>query len=93
MKTLGQLKREKGIRNEANTDSMYQEIKREELSFRPLVIPKSLQKALPYKDKPKLEPKNPSKPLESGRVAVVHSPHEQKVIKDYQPAVIKYIII
>ena len=81
MKTLGQLKREKNIRNEANTDSMYQEIQREDLAFRPLVIPKSLQKALPYKDKPKLAPKNPSKPLESGRIAVVHSPHEQKVRK------------
>lgn len=77
MKTLAQLKREGNIQFEAKEDSSYKPIEREDLQFRPLVIPKSLQKALPYKDKPKLGPINPKKPLE--RVAVVHSPHEQKV--------------
>lgn len=81
MKTLSQLKRENNIQFEAKEDSSYKPIEREDLQFRPLVIPKSLQKALPYKDKPKLGPINPKKPLDSGRVAVVHSPHEQKVNK------------
>lgn len=49
--------------------------------FKPLVIPKALQKALPYKDKPKHGPKDPKRPLEAGRIAVVNSPHEQKVAK------------
>lgn len=43
------------------------------------MIPKSLQNSLPYKDKPKRGPKDPRAPIESGRIAVVHSPHEQKI--------------
>ncbi|KFB52932.1 hypothetical protein ZHAS_00021216 [Anopheles sinensis] len=81
MKTLGQLKREKNLQFEAKEDSTYKPIVREKLAFRPLTIPQSLQKALPYKDKPKLGPINPRKPFESTRVAVVLSPHEQKVAK------------
>ncbi|XP_055626583.1 ribosome biogenesis protein BMS1 homolog [Toxorhynchites rutilus septentrionalis] len=81
MKTLSQLKREKNIKFEAKEDSSYKPIEREDLQFRPLMIPKNLQKALPYKDKPKLGPINSKKPFESGRIAVVHSPHEQKVAK------------
>ncbi|XP_053676043.1 ribosome biogenesis protein BMS1 homolog [Anopheles nili] len=81
MKTLGQLKREKNIQFEPKEDSTYKKIVREKLAFRPLVIPKSLQRALPYKDKPKLGPVNPKKSFESERVAVVLSPHEQKVAK------------
>lgn len=79
MKTVGQLKREKEIKNEAQPDSLYTEIKRQPKVFRPLVIPKSLQRALPYKDKPKLGPLTPAEKAE--RVAVVRSPHEQKVAK------------
>lgn len=79
MKTLGQLKRERAIQNEAQPDSMYTEIVRKPKIFRPLVIPKALQRALPYKDKPKLGPENPREALE--RVAVINSPYEQKVSK------------
>lgn len=42
-------------------------------------IPKSLQKALPYRDKPKSGPIDPKKPIDKQRIAVIHSPHEQKV--------------
>lgn len=56
-----------------------QEIKHEPKVFKPLVIPKALQNSLPYKDKPKKGPINARASLESGRVAVVHSPHEQKI--------------
>ncbi|XP_034103406.1 ribosome biogenesis protein BMS1 homolog [Drosophila albomicans] len=79
MKTLGQLKRERALQNEAQPDSMYTDIVRKPKIFRPLVIPKALQRALPYKDKPKLGPENPREELE--RVAVVDSPYEQKVAK------------
>lgn len=34
---------------------------------------------MPYKDKPKHAPKDPKKPFDSNRVAVIHSPHEQRV--------------
>ncbi|EDW79403.1 uncharacterized protein Dwil_GK20458 [Drosophila willistoni] len=79
MKTLGQLKRERALQNQAQPDSLYTEIVRKPKIFRPLVIPKALQRALPYKDKPKMGPENPKEALE--RVAVVNSPYEQKVSK------------
>lgn len=44
-------------------------------------IPKSLQAALPYKDKPKLAPLHKKQSFESQRVVVVPSPHDQKVNK------------
>lgn len=83
MKTKGQLKRENNIKSDANVDSSYTEIKRETKVFKPLVIPKALQKALPYKFKPKgksatLSGKDPKDKFKN-RVAVVKSPHEQKV--------------
>lgn len=85
MKTLGQLKREKNIKATPNPDNLYTEIEREEKRFRPLTIPKSLQKSLPYKDKPKHAPniKDPSKNKHSlhTAAAIVQSPHEQKVAK------------
>ncbi|XP_037939810.1 ribosome biogenesis protein bms1 isoform X2 [Teleopsis dalmanni] len=81
MKTLGQLKREREIRNEVQTDSLYTEIKRQPKVFKPLVIPKALQRALPYKDKPKMGPLHPGKTIEQKRIAVINSPHEQKVAK------------
>uniref|UniRef100_A0A1A9ZFW2 Bms1-type G domain-containing protein n=1 Tax=Glossina pallidipes TaxID=7398 RepID=A0A1A9ZFW2_GLOPL len=79
MKTLGQLKRERQIRNKAQPESLYTEIKREPKALKPLVIPKALQKALPYKDKPKFGPLNPERKEES--VAIIRSPYEQKVAK------------
>lgn len=83
MKTKGQLKRERNIQNEANTDSMYTQVVRQPKVFKPLVIPKTLQKGLPYRFKPKnkkttLSGKNPTDKLKD-RVAVVKSPYEQKV--------------
>lgn len=81
MKTLGQLKREKNIRAEVNEDHLYKEIKRPVYQPKPIVIPSSLQRSLPYKDKPKQASKNPMKKFEATRVAVVHSPHEQKIAK------------
>lgn len=81
MKTLGQLKRERNIKADVNEDHLYKPIVRVEPKFKPLIIPSSLQKALPYKDKPKQAPKNPKKKFEATRVAVIHSPHEQKIAK------------
>ncbi|CAG5002633.1 unnamed protein product [Parnassius apollo] len=83
MKTKGQLKRERNIHIDANTDSMYTSIDREPKVFKPLVIPKALQKGLPYRFKPKerkttLSGKSP-KNIFKDRIAVIKSPHEQKV--------------
>ncbi|KAL3876947.1 hypothetical protein ACJMK2_034726 [Sinanodonta woodiana] len=78
MKTTGQLRRERGMKFEQKKDSLYKPIERTGRKFRPLVIPKDLQKVLPFKDTPKfLKPrKDPIK-----RVAVVRDSHEAKVAK------------
>ncbi|XP_013412523.1 ribosome biogenesis protein BMS1 homolog isoform X2 [Lingula anatina] len=78
MKTLGQLKREKGIKAEANPDSSYKSIERKGRSFHPLVIPKHLQRDLPFKDKPKVATRQKD-PVQAQRVAVVREPKERKV--------------
>lgn len=81
MKTVGQLKREKDIKAVVNEDHLYKPIIRQAPNFRPLIIPASLQRSLPYKDKPKNAPKDPKQKFEASRVAVIHSPHEQKITK------------
>ncbi|KAH9636275.1 hypothetical protein HF086_009471 [Spodoptera exigua] len=83
MKTKGQLKREKNIKNDANLDSMYTEINRAPKVFKPLVIPKNLQKGLPYRFKPKdksttLSGTNPKDKFKN-RIAVIKNPEEQKI--------------
>ncbi|XP_031620330.1 ribosome biogenesis protein BMS1 homolog isoform X2 [Contarinia nasturtii] len=79
MKTVGELKREKNIKAKPNSDSLYTKIVRPPKQFYPLHIPRALQKSLPYKDRPKLGPVDPKKPIDSNRIAVIHSPHEQRV--------------
>lgn len=80
MKTTGQLKRERGIQGQTQKDSLYTPIAREPKVFRPLVIPRALQKDLPYRDRPKN--KSGLKPsIDDQRVAVVREAHEQKVDK------------
>ncbi|XP_012284640.1 ribosome biogenesis protein BMS1 homolog [Orussus abietinus] len=80
MKTTGQLKRENKIRVEPNVDSLYTPIEREVRVFKPLVIPKSLQKDLPYRDKPKL-PGTHKHTFEEKRVAVVREPKEENIAR------------
>lgn len=81
MKTVGQLKREAGIRAIPNSDHSYREVVRKEKAFKPLTIPKSLQKALPYKFKPKEAAASERADMEQQRVAVVRSPHEEKIAR------------
>ncbi|XP_014279016.1 ribosome biogenesis protein BMS1 homolog [Halyomorpha halys] len=82
MKTLGQLKREKGIRNEAQEDSMYTEIKRELKPSRPLVIPRAVERDLPYKLKTKHKLptiKNPGPFTKQLKKVVIRDTYESKV--------------
>ena len=53
MKTVGQIKRERGVMNEVNPDHLYKEIKREPKVFNDLRVPRNLQRDLPYSLKPK----------------------------------------
>lgn len=79
MKTVGQLKREKNIHALANADSLYTPVEREVRVTKRLVIPRSLQKELPYRDKPKIVPASGKRKLKERRVAVVLEPKEEKV--------------
>lgn len=58
-----------------------QPIERETKVFKPLVIPRKLQEALPYKYKPKFGVKASDKKKQVDRVAVIKEPREQKVLK------------
>lgn len=55
-----------------------QPIERKPKKFNPLVVPKTLQAALPFASKPKDIPSR-RKPLLENRRAVVMEPHERKV--------------
>ena len=79
MKSIGQIKREKGLRNKVNTDSLYTPIEREPRVFNDLRIPKKLQKELPYQLKPKVLAEK-RRNLESERVAVVLDNNERKLL-------------
>ncbi|XP_051524048.1 ribosome biogenesis protein BMS1 homolog [Myxocyprinus asiaticus] len=79
MRTLGQLKHDLGIRNKPNQDSLYKPVMRQVRHFNPLHIPKELQKALPFKSKPKKQQPKSKTPRDLKRPAVIREPHEKKV--------------
>lgn len=62
---------------------MLQPIERKRRKFNPLVIPKQLQKGLPFASKPKDVPARKQPLLEDQR-AVVMEPHERKVLANIQ---------
>ena len=70
---------------DVNKDSLYQPIARKKRVFNKLEIPRSLQKELPFKSKPKdeqvrVEGKNKKRKLNLGR-AVVREPKERKIVQ------------
>ncbi|XP_073684283.1 ribosome biogenesis protein BMS1 homolog [Garra rufa] len=79
MRTLGQLKHDMGIRNKPKQDSLYKPIERQVRHFNSLQIPKELQKALPFKSKPKQKQAKGKTPRDLKRPAVIREPHEKKV--------------
>ncbi|XP_040922941.1 ribosome biogenesis protein BMS1 homolog isoform X2 [Toxotes jaculatrix] len=79
MRTLGQLKHDLGIRNKPNNDSLYKPVVRAKRHFNPLHIPKELQKALPFKSKPKQQQPKGKTPRDLQRPSVIREPHERKV--------------
>ncbi|KAL6194280.1 hypothetical protein ACLB2K_035364 [Fragaria x ananassa] len=78
MKTVAELRRERNIPIPVNKDSLYKPIERKHRKFNPLVIPKAIQKNLPFKSKPKDTPSRKKKLLEDRR-AVVREPYELKI--------------
>lgn len=79
LKTLGQLKREKGIKSSPDENSLYKPVERDERVFAPLKIAPKLQAQLPFKFKPKGVASQKINPLESQRVAIIREPHEEKM--------------
>merc|ERR1712176_1084462 len=77
MRTVGEIKRERNLKNSVDTDSLYKKVEREEKVFKPLTIPKKLQEELPYSLKPKIVSKGADPTKE--RVAVVLDHKERKV--------------
>jgi ribosome biogenesis protein BMS1 len=77
-RTVAQMRREKGMGAPRNTDSLYKEVERIPRIFPALKIPKSLQSALPFASKPKVEAPR-SKPTLEQRRAVPLEKDEKKV--------------
>lgn len=80
MRTTGQLRLAQGIKLKANKDSLYKPIMRQKKHFNSLHIPKALQKALPFKSKPKSHAKAGKTPKDRIRPAVIREPHERKIL-------------
>ncbi|XP_008064437.1 ribosome biogenesis protein BMS1 homolog [Carlito syrichta] len=80
MRTTGQLRLAHGIKLKPNKDSLYKPILRQKKHFNSLHIPKALQKALPFKNKPKTQAKAGKVPKDRQRPAVIREPHERKVL-------------
>nr|XP_027199860.1 ribosome biogenesis protein BMS1 homolog [Dermatophagoides pteronyssinus] len=75
MKTVGRLRFENQIAVTNNPKSYYQESKRKEYHFKPMIIPNKLQEELPFRSKPKLIPKKSQK---IDRIAVIKDSHERR---------------
>lgn len=73
MRTVAQIKKDKGFKTLPNPDSLYTPItSRREYIPQPLKISKELQRALPYTEKPKITPRD----KKEQRVVVVKDPNE-----------------
>lgn len=81
MKTVGRLRFEKGIKAEFKSDSIYKEVERRPFVPGEMVIPRKLQKDLPYKLKPKVESgrKDNRSEIVKRNTAVILEPHESKI--------------
>ncbi|XP_055976730.1 ribosome biogenesis protein BMS1 homolog [Sorex fumeus] len=80
MRTTGQLRLAHGVKLKPNKDSLYKPIMRQKKHFNSLHIPKALQKALPFKSKPKTQAKAGKTPKDRMRPAVIREPHERKIL-------------
>uniref|UniRef100_A0A8B9L4N4 BMS1 ribosome biogenesis factor n=1 Tax=Astyanax mexicanus TaxID=7994 RepID=A0A8B9L4N4_ASTMX len=93
MRTVGQLKHDLGIRNHPNVDSLYKPVERQKRHFNPLHIPKELQKALPFKNKPKFHEAKGKTPRDLQRPAIIREPHEKKPEKYCQKPHNRYLCL
>ncbi|KAJ3209474.1 Glycoside hydrolase 2 (Mannanase, beta-galactosidase), partial [Dinochytrium kinnereticum] len=78
VRLTGQIRSQKALPVPLNKDSLYKDIERKERKFNRLSIPKSLQEALPFSSKPKVEAARRRQSLMERR-AVLLEPEEKKV--------------
>lgn len=78
MKTKAQLQLETGTPIQVNPDSIYMPIERPERRFKKLKVPKRLEEALPFANKPKNETQRNKKGYLAKRKAVVLDTEERK---------------
>ncbi|CAG9538438.1 unnamed protein product [Cercopithifilaria johnstoni] len=81
MRTVGRLRFEMGLKPPMKMNSLYKPIERRPFDPAPLLIPKTLQKELPYRLKPKVaeEIKKNGDRLVEKHSAVILEPHESKI--------------
>ena len=79
MRTVGKIRYQTNTKAPVMKDSLYKPISREAKQFNPLRIPKTLQKELPFKNKPKYQLKKRKGGLLRHR-AVILEPHEKKIV-------------
>ena len=78
MRTVGKIRYDNGKKPPMARDSLYKPVARETRHFNPLHVPRTLQKGLPFKNKPKFTPKR--RRLEQKGTAVVLEPHERRIV-------------
>lgn len=78
LRTMAELRTEFNLPIPVNKDSLYKKIERKPRKFNPVVIPKSLQKDLPFSSKPKNISSRKRPSLEQRR-AIVPEPHDRRV--------------
>ncbi|VDN05911.1 unnamed protein product, partial [Thelazia callipaeda] len=81
MRTVGRLRYEMGLKPPQKNDSFYKPVERRPFDPAPLLIPKTLQKQLPYRLKPKIAEaiKRKDDKLVKKHSTVILEPHESKV--------------
>ena len=79
LKTKAELQLETETPIQVNPDSIYQPIERPERHFKKLVVPKRLEEALPYANKPKDETKRKRKSYASKRAVVLEADERKKL--------------
>ncbi|PIA42098.1 hypothetical protein AQUCO_02100155v1 [Aquilegia coerulea] len=78
MKTVAELRREHNLPVPVNKDSLYKPIERKPKRFNPIVIPKSIQRELPFASKPKDKPRRRRQLIDTRR-ATVMEPDEKRI--------------
>ncbi|KAI0987376.1 hypothetical protein GJ496_001684 [Pomphorhynchus laevis] len=79
LRTLGEIKKDLGLQFVPKENSLYQDVNREEKFFKPLIVPKNLQKELPFVLKKKYG-RTVSDPLDSLRPPIIRDVLETKLI-------------